>query len=404
MTQQSSVFVRTRFTWLAYLMLAYYAYLQASLGPLMPFLRAELNLSYTVAGLHVSAFALGMVLAGLSGDSLAHRFGRYVLFWGGAAGMAVGGIGLALGNTVVFTLAGILVMGWLGSFVLVMIQAMLSDRYQGQRTIALTEANVAASIFAGMSPLLVGGFQRIGVGWQGALYFGAAALVALAIVFWREPLPESARKTESEALPQKLPATFWAYWVVIFLAVSVEWCTMFWGADFLENEVGLARVNAATMMSIFFCAMVLGRFLGSRLSRRFAGGRLLIGALAITIIGFPLFWLAPIAALNIAGLFVCGLGIANLFPLTLSVAVGVAANQPDRASARVSMAGGLAILIAPLVLGWVADYTGIFWAYGLEGVLLAVALVMALLANRLASVSPVAAPSLPLGVPTPRRD
>jgi hypothetical protein len=38
-------FVRDRFTWLAYLMLAYFSYLQAAPGPLMPFLRDELHLS-----------------------------------------------------------------------------------------------------------------------------------------------------------------------------------------------------------------------------------------------------------------------------------------------------------------------------------------------------------------------
>ena len=55
-------FLRDRFTWLAYLMLAYFAYLQAVLGPLVPFLRDELHLSYTVSGLHLSAFSIGMVL------------------------------------------------------------------------------------------------------------------------------------------------------------------------------------------------------------------------------------------------------------------------------------------------------------------------------------------------------
>jgi hypothetical protein len=49
---QTGVFVRTRFTWLAYILLGYYAYLQASVGPLMPFLRSELHMSYTLEGLH----------------------------------------------------------------------------------------------------------------------------------------------------------------------------------------------------------------------------------------------------------------------------------------------------------------------------------------------------------------
>ena len=76
------------------------------------------------------------------------------------------------------------------------------------------------------------------------------------------------------------------------------------------------------------------------------------------------------AILNIVGLFITGLGVANIFPLTLSVAVGVAANQSNAASARITVGGGLAILSAPLILGWTADQLDIYNAYGLVFILL----------------------------------
>lgn len=66
----AKAFARDRFTWLAYVFLAAFTYLQAILGPLMPFLRSELHLSYTLGGLHLSAFAAGMIAAGLTGDRL----------------------------------------------------------------------------------------------------------------------------------------------------------------------------------------------------------------------------------------------------------------------------------------------------------------------------------------------
>ena len=126
---QGSTFLRDRFTWLAYLLLAYYAYLQAALGPLMPFLRAELDLNYTVGGFHFSAFALGMVLAGLTGDRFASRWGRTAIFWGGAIGMAAGAIGFALARKVGLTIAAAFLIGFLGTLLLVMIQAALSDHH-----------------------------------------------------------------------------------------------------------------------------------------------------------------------------------------------------------------------------------------------------------------------------------
>ncbi|MFN8531064.1 MAG: MFS transporter [Anaerolineae bacterium] len=101
MTQPAAAqsFTRDRFTWLAYFLLAYFAVMQAALGPLMPFLRAELDLNYTTAALHVSAFALGMIVAGATGERLAHRMGRRRLFWLGGGGMALGALGLILART-----------------------------------------------------------------------------------------------------------------------------------------------------------------------------------------------------------------------------------------------------------------------------------------------------------------
>ena len=58
-------FRRDRLTWVAYGMLAWFAYLQAAPGLVVPHLRDELHLSYSTGGLHVAAWAGGSVLAGL---------------------------------------------------------------------------------------------------------------------------------------------------------------------------------------------------------------------------------------------------------------------------------------------------------------------------------------------------
>jgi MFS family permease len=126
--------------------------------------------------------------------------------------------------------------------------------------------------------------------------------------------------------------------------------------------------------------MIAGRIIGSRLTRTIPSGRLLLGAVGIAALGFPVFWLGRPAAVSVAGLFVAGLGVANFYPLAMATAIGVAATMADKASARVSMGGGLAILAAPLMLGRVADLVGIRDAFGLVIVLVILAGGMALCA------------------------
>lgn len=379
-------FVRDRFTWLAYFMLAYYAYMQAALGPLMPFLRTELNLSYTVAGLHLSAFALGMIVAGLTTERLAYRWGRRRVFWAGGSGMALGALLLAVNNLVILTIFSAFLMGFWGTLLLAMIQTTLADRHGEQRAIALTESNVGASLSASLAPFFIGTFERFGLDWRAAFILAIISLALLAFHFGRESIPTTpSAAIHANAKRQSLPGVFWAYWSVICLCVSVEWCLIFWGADFLEKVVGLGQVNATTMMSVFFGAMLLGRIVGSRLARVIPSTTLLLIAIGITLGGFPIFWLARFAPLNLLGLFIAGFGVANLFPLTLSVALSVVPQQSDLASARVTFAGGLAILIAPLVLGWTADQLNIQNAYGIVGLLLLFAALVTMLANRLAA-------------------
>ena len=377
-------FIRDRFTWLAYLMLGYYAYLQAANGPLMPFLRADLGINYATGGLHFSAFAGGMITTGLTADRVTVRLGRRRAFWGGAAGMAAGAVLLTLGRHVAMTIGGAAIMGLFGSLLLITIQASLSDRHGERRAIAFTESNVVASICATLAPLCVGGLQQAGIGWRGAVWLMVAVAAGLAVVMGREPLPAPrAPAAGQQRAAGRLPVAYWAYWLVIVLCVAAEWCLAFWSADFLSTVAGLSPSFAATAVSLFYLAMIVGRVIGSRLAWVMPTGKLLLGALGVAAVGFPLFWLGRTPALNVGGLFVAGLGVANLYPLSLSAATSAAAGQANTASARISLAAGLAILTAPLALGGVADQVGIQDAYGLVVGLLAAAVAMVVWANRI---------------------
>ncbi|MCK7485400.1 MAG: hypothetical protein MZU97_07450 [Bacillus subtilis] len=69
-------FHRDRFTWLAYLSLALYGYFLNVLGPITPFLKDELRLTYTVSSFHFTAFAVGILLVGVGGHWVIQRIGQ----------------------------------------------------------------------------------------------------------------------------------------------------------------------------------------------------------------------------------------------------------------------------------------------------------------------------------------
>jgi fucose permease len=376
-------FARDPATWMAYGLVGYFAFMETVLGPIMPFLRKELDLGYTAASLHFSAFALGAVLLGFFGDRVVGRWGRRAALWGGAAGMAAGALLLISSPSVFGTVPAAFAMGICGAQVLVTTQALLSDRHGEWSAVALTESNVTASACAIAAPLLVGASAALGLGWRAALALPAVALILLAAGFFSRPLdPPRNAADDAPADGRALPPRYWAFWTLVALGVAAEWCVAYWGADFLADGTGLSRPAAATSLTAYFVAMLVGRIASSRLARTLPPTVLLVATLCTALVGFPLFWLSPGILFTLAGLFITGLGIGSVYPLGISAAIASAPDNSDAAAARLAVGGGGAILVAPFILGALADRIGIGAAFGIVVPMLLAAVSLALIAGR----------------------
>jgi fucose permease len=374
---------------LAYLLLAFYGYFLNVLGPITPFLKGELGLSYTVSSLHFTAFAVGILLVGLGGHLLIQRIGRWRSMWIGAIGMSLSALLLLAGRIPVITIGASFLMGLVGSLILAIVPAALSDQHRELRAVALSEANVIASLVATAAPLMVGLFARFIGGWRLALGIATFTPILLYLGLGKVTSPAAtATQEDPTQTKQFLPILFWIYWVAIVLAVSVEFCMIFWSADYLENVLGMLKADAAQAVSLFFAAMILGRMAGSRLVQRFSAPKVVTVSILIASIGFLVFWKTGSVLLGLSGLFITGLGVASLYPLILSLTIGAANNNTVQASARATLASGTAILALPLVLGRLADAVGIGLAYGVVALLLLGAFLIIQMAERISPVHP----------------
>jgi fucose permease len=377
-------FTRDRFTWMAYLVLALYGYFLNVIGPITPFLKDELGLSYTVSSLHYTAFAIGIILVGLGGDVAIQRFGRWRSLWIGAGGLSLGALLLVTGRSPWITITAAFLMGLVGSLILAIIPSALSDRHGEQRAIALTEANMIASVAATIAPLLVGFFARTIFGWRVALLGMALMPLLMYVIFRGTSLHETkqASPDQPDEAKKPLPGRFWALWWALVLGVAVEFCMISWSADYLEKALGMLKADAAQSVSLFLGAMIVGRLVISRLTQRVSTLNLVSTSILVAGGGFLLFWLGGSVATGLVGLFLTGLGVAGLYPLILALAIGAAGSQTVQAGSRATLASGTAILTLPLVLGRLADAFSIQQAYGVVGLLLVGAFVIIRAARR----------------------
>jgi fucose permease len=149
--------------------------------------------------------------------------------------------------------------------------------------------------------------------------------------------------------------------------------------------LGLLKAEAAQAVSLFLAAMIVGRIAGSRLVQRFSARGVVMVSIMIAGIGFLLFWRAENSAVGLTGLFLSGLGVASLYPLLLSLAIGAANGNAVQAGARATLASGTAILALPLALGRLADAIGIRSAYVLVIILLISVFLINLIARKIPS-------------------
>ena len=377
-------FHRDRFTWLAYLSLAFYAYFLNVLGPITPFLKEELRLSYTVSSFHFTAFAVGILLIGLGGHLLVRRIGRWRSLWIGVIGVSLGALLLLAGRSPVITIGASFLMGLVGSLILAIVPAALSDQHGEWRAVALSEANMISSVVATVAPLMVGWFAHSIGGWRLAL-----GIVAFTPILMFLSMGKGTTSTESSTMRERtqssppLPRLFWMYWVALVLGVSIEFCMIFWSADYLEHVLGMIKSDAAQALSLFLAAMILGRVSGSRLVQRFSTRSVVTISILIASLGFLVFWRTENVFVGLSGLFITGLGVANLYPLLLSLTIGAANGNTVQASARATLASGTAILTLPLALGRIADAVGIRSAYGVVVLLLLSVFLISQIAGRI---------------------
>jgi fucose permease len=154
---------------------------------------------------------------------------------------------------------------------------------------------------------------------------------------------------------------------------AAEWCVTAWGATFVEDATGVSTDTAVALMAGYFGGVLAGRILGSRLARRYDPARLLAVALAVSFAGFVLLWPSTSPVQALAGLSLLGIGLGNLFPMGMSLTVALAPERAALASGRAVSTTSLAVLLAPLTVGALADATSLTAAFGVVPVVLALA-------------------------------
>lgn len=357
--------------WPSYLAQAAIGYVIYGLGAAGPYLRTQLGLSDAEVGLHSTALAVGLVVAGTVAAGLGRRFGQAAVRGGAVAAIGVALPILAATPSIIATLGASLLIGLGAGTLLGHVNATLGAPGGRLARLRLARANVWAMIAAFVGPVIVAAGASIGPGWWFGLLpaLGLLGVVALDLRSRRNAMTAP---TDTDRDP--LPRAYWLAWAFLVAAISVEFSIVFWGATLVERRTHVPTPEATAIGALFLGGMFAGRLglsvgigAGHDIRRNAAAGLALAG------VGAGVAWVSTAPILSGFGLFLAGVGVAILYPLGVAAALAGAPGQLALAGNRLTLASGLAILLAPLALGAIADATGVIAGWGLVLGLVAVA-------------------------------
>ncbi len=363
----------------AYLDQSVVGYLLYGVGAVTAFLAVALSLSDAAAALHSSLLAVGLLVAGLSGDRLDAFVGPRAAHGCAYVLLAAASVCLATAPAFGVTLAGAGMVGIGTGLLLARVNRTLTRGGGALARVRMGRAALVAMIASLSVPVTIGLGENSGLGWQ--LAFVLAAIL-IGAGWW------ASRRRRWVVMPNvdvtgRLPSRYWLAWWLIVLVVSVEFAIVFWASTLVERQVDISLGDATLVAAGFYAGMATTRF---GLSLPTVGGhdpiRLVRLGLLVAMVGSLLAWTAQSVAPAVLGIYLGGVGTGFLYPLGVSVTLALVPGSGDRGSARLILASGLAILISPFALGLAADIIGVSAAWLLVPALCVAALALSVPVGR----------------------
>ncbi|GAB3144153.1 MFS transporter [Microbispora hainanensis] len=151
--------------------------------------------------------------------------------------------------------------------------------------------------------------------------------------------------------------------------LACEGAVITWSGVFLHEDLGASLGVASLGLVAFTASQTAGRLVGDRLSARHPARVLVRSGTALAAAGLTAVVVAPTPILAVAGFALAGLGLATPLPLIFSAAGHAGTEEggtgATAAVARLTTMTYSAMLLAPALVGRVAQALGLTWTLAL---------------------------------------
>lgn len=346
---------------------AAHAVLSGLLGPWIPRIKERAGLDPAGLGVALTVFAVGLLVGTRLADPAVRWAGGRAVVRGGIPALGVGFALLPIANGLASLAAIFLGIGLAAGLVDVAmnIEAVAVERRLGRRVMTAIHGAWSVSLFVGAGLASAGIATGIPIGVHLPLSATLVVTASLPLLRWLPVAGGDAPQGPDEAGSHRERSERAVLLLCLVAGSSflVEGIAIEWSAVFLRESVG-AHASAAGLGVVSFSAgMGLSRFIGDRLVAGFGQMAVVrVGAVcALAALGATLILHRPVASIVAFG--VVGLGLGPVVPLAFRSAGSLDRSDGRSALSIVVTAGYAGSIVGPSLVGFIADRTGLRFAF-----------------------------------------
>ena len=353
-----------------------YGVMSSFLGATLPELSARAGFDLTRAGTLFSFLYFPQVPMVFLAGPLIDRFGKKLVLAAGFLCSAAALVGMAYTPSYAVLGALLVMLGLGGSSAMAAANTLIPDLYPENPSSALNLGGIFFGVGAIFFPwLIVLMAHRLGLVatlWFIALLVGGVAVVALVQTFPPASMAGGFDWAQAKAVAIDPAVIILAS--ILFFYSSLEVSTGGWIRTFLEKDLAASSHISQIILTSFWVMMMLGRLIASQVVKRVRGPQLLMGCSVGAIVGLLLMVLAPSVWIATAGIILCGLSYAPVFPTTAGTASTYFSRIFGTVFGMLMTPALLSGAVVPPAIGYVAQHqsvrAGIWILVGIAGLLL----------------------------------
>ncbi|MBN7777882.1 MULTISPECIES: MFS transporter [Nitratireductor] len=354
-------------------------FMVGSWAPQIPVVASRFELSETALGLLILVFGCGAVSVMPLCGYLIGRLGSRRVLRVAAVVCALSFAGLVAATQIWQMVAALLFFGaFLGAMDISMnANAVAVERSLGRAVMSSSHGfwSLGGFVGAGLGGVLL---ERYGYMAHAGMVVAFAFVIALAMLPFLivEARPVAGQAGGARAGFPRNPMVY-VTGLVALTCMLPEGAVLDWAALYLRQEMGAGIAEASLAFTAFSGTMAVMRFAGDRLRNRFGAVRTLRYSGIVATIGMLGAGLAPTPSLAIIAFALSGMGIANMVPIVFSAAGNQPGLSPGAGMSVATTIGYSGMLVAPSLVGFIAERTGFAPIFLAFSVLLALVLSMA---------------------------